>query len=181
MGGSGSLRSPWVSEAQACLFYMDQSLFETVVGKLLERDSRYHADAYEFVRSVVEELTAAANSRGREARPSRKGKMTAQHVNGAQILAAARSRALGMFGPMVPTVFEHWGILKTRDVGNIVFNLIEGGYFSASETDRIEDFDEGFDFHEAFVKPYLPETEGGADRLRKPRGGNRRRSTGGMV
>jgi uncharacterized repeat protein (TIGR04138 family) len=82
---------------------------------------------------------------------------------------------------MVPTVFEHWGILKTRDVGNIVFNLINGGYFSASETDRIEDFDEGFDFHEAFVKPYLPETEGGADRLRKPRGGNRRRSTGGMV
>ena len=57
---------------------------------------------------------------------------------------------------MVPTLLANWGITCTKDVGEIVFHLIEEGIFSKSEDDRIEDFENVYDFHTAFVAPFLP-------------------------
>ena len=39
----------------------------------------------------------------------------------------------------------------------MVFNLIRAGIFGKTDSDRLEDFCDGYDFHEAFVKPFLPE------------------------
>ena len=58
--------------------------------------------------------------------------------------------------PMVPTLLANWGITCTKDVGEIVFHLIAEGIFSKSEDDRIEDFENVYDFHTAFVAPFLP-------------------------
>ena len=50
----------------------------------------------------------------------------------------------------------HWGIRKTDDVGNIVFNIIGTGLFGQSEEDTVEDFAGGYDFRETFLKPFEP-------------------------
>ena len=65
--------------------------------------------------------------------------------------------ALKEFGPMVPTVFDYWRVRECGDIGEIVFNLIRSGIFGKTESDTIEQFRCGYDFHEAFVMPFLPE------------------------
>ena len=54
------------------------------------------------------------------------------------------------------TLLDEWGLSKTQDVGKMVFNLIEVGAFGKSKYDQQEDFEEVYDFHEAFVFPFLP-------------------------
>jgi uncharacterized repeat protein (TIGR04138 family) len=54
------------------------------------------------------------------------------------------------------TVLEYWGVRSTGDVGRMVFNLIEAGVFGRADDDRIEDFENGFSFEEAFVAPFRP-------------------------
>jgi uncharacterized repeat protein (TIGR04138 family) len=39
----------------------------------------------------------------------------------------------------------------------MVYNFIREGIFGKTETDSIDHFRSGYDFHEAFVLPYLPE------------------------
>jgi uncharacterized repeat protein (TIGR04138 family) len=65
--------------------------------------------------------------------------------------------ALEQFGPMVPSVLDSWSVSSCSDVGEIVFRLIDSGVFGKSETDRREDFNDVFDFEEAFVRPFLCE------------------------
>jgi uncharacterized repeat protein (TIGR04138 family) len=43
-----------------------------------------------------------------------------------------------------------WGVSKTADFGNIVFNLVEADLMSRSEDDNREDFDGVYDFREVF-------------------------------
>ena len=78
------------------------------------------------------------------------------HVSGQQLLEGVRLYALSQYGPMVPTVFEHWRVRSCEDIGSIVFNLIEAREFGKSEQDTIEDFRRGYDFDEAFVQPFRP-------------------------
>jgi len=58
---------------------------------------------------------------------------------------------------MVMTVFDSWGIHSSKDIGNMVFNLIGAGIFGKTEKDSIEDFRNVYDFQEVFVKPFAPE------------------------
>ena len=79
-----------------------------------------------------------------------------------------RQLAIKYFGPMVPTVFEYWGIRKTGDFGEMVWNLIDLGVFGRTENDSREDFKNVYSFHEAFVDPYLPGRTSRAERNTKP-------------
>jgi uncharacterized repeat protein (TIGR04138 family) len=76
---------------------------------------------------------------------SRKG-----HVTGRELSEGLRDFAIDTYGPMVKTLFSHWGISKTDDFGNIVYNMIGKGLLSRTEEDFIEDFNGIFDFEEAF-------------------------------
>jgi uncharacterized repeat protein (TIGR04138 family) len=53
-------------------------------------------------------------------------------------------------------LLEEWGIRSCADLGELVFNLIDEGELRKTEKDRREDFAAGYDFFEAFRKPYLP-------------------------
>jgi uncharacterized repeat protein (TIGR04138 family) len=57
---------------------------------------------------------------------------------------------------MTSTVLREWGLRHTEDFGAIVFNLIKAGRLQKSEDDSPSDFADGFDFYEAFEKPFLP-------------------------
>jgi uncharacterized repeat protein (TIGR04138 family) len=56
---------------------------------------------------------------------------------------------------MAIDVLHNWGIYRTADFGNLVYNLIGVSLLSASSEDRQDDFDDIFDFQEAFVKPFI--------------------------
>lgn len=124
--------------------------FESAVQEIYRRDPRYSKDAYEFMRGALD-FTVKKLRRGTLRRSSRR------HVSASELLDGIRDYALQLFGPLTVEVFRHWGVSSCRDFGNIVFNLIEAKVFGASENDRIEDFENGYDFAEAFEKPFLPQ------------------------
>ncbi len=51
---------------------------------------------------------------------------------------------------MAKTVLKHWGVSSTGDFGNIVFNLIDTQLLTKTEQDARSDFENVFDFEEAF-------------------------------
>ena len=55
---------------------------------------------------------------------------------------------------MAKLVLASWGIRSTSDFGEIVYNLIRIGKMSKSDDDRREDFDDVYDFEQAFVREY---------------------------
>jgi uncharacterized repeat protein (TIGR04138 family) len=63
---------------------------------------------------------------------------------------------LEQFGPLSKRVLAEWGIHSCIDFGHIVFNLVEEGLLGKTENDSLEDFSEGYDFCEAFEKPFQP-------------------------
>ena len=55
---------------------------------------------------------------------------------------------------MAKVVLNNWGVLSTSDFGEIVYNMIRIGLMRKSESDQREDFDNVFDFDEAFQQRY---------------------------
>ena len=52
---------------------------------------------------------------------------------------------------------NHWNVTKCRDFGDIVFNLVDHGILGRTENDSLSDFEDGYNFQEAFEGPFLPE------------------------
>ncbi|MGF1655628.1 MAG: Minf_1886 family protein [Verrucomicrobiales bacterium] len=126
---------------------MDNMRFQEAVDLIRQTDRRFDSDAYHFVKDALE-FTLKKKRKGVTG-PER-------HVSPPELLDGMREYALQEYGPMVPTVFEFWGVQSTRDLGALVFNLINIGAFKQSNEDRLEDFVDVFDFREAFVVPFEP-------------------------
>jgi uncharacterized repeat protein (TIGR04138 family) len=110
--------------------------FYTIVEAICVRDPRYKADSYEFVMQALTFTQKEFEKSG--------------HVSGQDLLEGIRRLALKLYGPMARTVLTHWGISKTEDFGNIVFNMIAGKLLSKTEDDSIDDFKNVYDFDTAF-------------------------------
>jgi uncharacterized repeat protein (TIGR04138 family) len=80
-----------------------------------------------------------------------------RHVTGQELLDGLRQYALQQFGPMAATVFEEWGIRNCQNFGEIVFNMVEIGLLARTEKDTRDDFQNGYDFTDAFRKPFWPQ------------------------
>lgn len=115
---------------------------------ILERDPRFDREAYLFLRDALTHTVKLRRKTSEGLDP---------HVTGQQLLEGLRVFALKQFGPMVPTVFEWWGVRRGEDFGAMVYALIHEGVFGKTDGDSIEHFAGGYDFHEAFVAPFLPE------------------------
>ncbi|MEY3480562.1 MAG: hypothetical protein RIQ71_1337 [Verrucomicrobiota bacterium] len=140
---------------------MQKAPFHETLEQVLQRDPRYSREAYSFLREALE----FTQKRRRKSRAA-----ASTHVSANELLEGFREYSLQQFGPMGLTVLEYWGIRSTGDVGRMVFNLIEAGIFGRAEDDRIEDFENGFSFEEAFVAPFRPAHKTGAARARRTRG-----------
>lgn len=124
---------------------------EQVLDAVLAKDTRYHRDAYYFVRDaldVAQKKFAKAGGRASKDKPA--------HVSGQQLLEGIRAHALEQFGPLTLMVLEEWGVRRCEDFGEIVFNMVESSLLGKTENDSRDDFKGGYDFQEAFRKPYLP-------------------------
>src|SRR6266478_4473742 len=121
--------------------------FAEALDSIIAADSRYHRDAYVFLRDALDFTTKQQKKiKGTQVR----------HVTGPELLDGVRQYALKEFGPMVMTVFDSWGIHSCEDIGHMVFNLIGAGVFGKTDQDSIEDFKNVYDFEEAFVRPFAP-------------------------
>ncbi len=119
---------------------------EERIALLRARDRRYARNAYYFVLDALD-YTIEDLGRHREVGEGR-------HVGGREVLEGSRELAATEFGPMAEIVFERWGIHRTEDIGEVVFNLIEIGLLSRRPEDTRLDFMNGFDFRHAFEKRY---------------------------
>ena len=123
--------------------------FAEAVDLVTNQDSRYDREAYFFLRDALDH-TVKIGKKSREMQPDK-------HVTGQQLLEGIRHYALKLYGPMVVTVLDYWGVRQCQDFGEMVYNLINVGVFGKKDSDSIEHFKEGYSFKEAFVDPYLPE------------------------
>ena len=110
------------------------------IDKILIKDNRYKKEAYIFVLSALNHTVA--------------GLPKHRHIIGKELLEGMREFALEQFGPLALEVFEYWGIKVTEDIGEIVFNLVEQGLLSKTESDSRNDFKNIFDFRDVFKKDF---------------------------
>jgi uncharacterized repeat protein (TIGR04138 family) len=137
---------------------MQKQDFPETVDKILKRDGRYDRDAYYFVREGLDYTIEMLKKKSRG---------VGRHVSGQELLDGLRRFALKEFGPMAKTVLTYWGVKKCEDFGEIVFHMVDKGILGKTEQDTPEDFKGGYDFEEAFVKPYQPSLRRRAQRHAK--------------
>ena len=114
--------------------------FYSIVSNIHQQDPRYTPESYEFV------MEALAYSQQKFKK--------SKHISGEELLAGIRSLLLKNYGPMTMTVLKHWGIKKTDDFGNIVFNLVENKILAKDDQDHYDSFKNAYDFDEVFNKDY---------------------------
>lgn len=103
---------------------------------VVARDARYHINAYRFVYEALDYTVKQLEKK--------------RHISGRELLEGIKNLALEQFGALAVMVFDVWGVRKTADFGNIVFNLVEAEMMSRSEEDSREDFDDVYDFSQVF-------------------------------
>lgn len=127
------------------------------LAELLRRDRRYQFDAYVF---VFDALRFGQEKLGLGAEPEdfaseaeavdEEEQEVERHVSGQELCQAIQHYAIEQYGLLAKSVLAHWGVHTTGDFGEIVFNLIDIGQMRKTEQDRREDFDNVFDFADAF-------------------------------
>ncbi len=121
--------------------------FEESVVSILRREGRYDGQAYFFLKDSLDfTLKRFMEETGGQGR----------HVSGKELLEGFRDHALEQFGPMAATLMDEWGVKEGRDVGNMVFRLIEEQVFGKQDSDKPEDFDGVFDLGKELRNPFLP-------------------------
>ncbi|MFO0839648.1 MAG: Minf_1886 family protein [Phycisphaerae bacterium] len=107
-------------------------------------DGRYAPEAYEFLhRGLMHSTQMVYGEQPPEG---------ARHVSGAQLCQGLRDLAIRQWGPLALDVLQRWGVRRTRDFGEMVFLLVSVGFLGKQDEDRIEDFDDVYDFSEAFTR-----------------------------
>jgi uncharacterized repeat protein (TIGR04138 family) len=127
------------------------------LSRVLARDPRYTIEAYAFVLEALENAkTRKRRVRARTARARGRSRRDpfAHHVSGQELCEGVRQLALNCYGRMARVVLGHWGLHATGDLGNVVYNLIAAGIFDKTPTDSRTDFDDVFDFDQAFVHEF---------------------------
>jgi uncharacterized repeat protein (TIGR04138 family) len=129
------------------------SIFHPGLAEVVRKDPRYAYEAYEF---VFHALGHTQKRLDREPPPDvdRVEGEKRYHVSGPELLEGIRELALREFGLMARTVFRRWGIQRTGDFGEIVFNLIEAGLMSKTDQDTRADFRDVYDLDQALVQGY---------------------------
>jgi uncharacterized repeat protein (TIGR04138 family) len=132
---------------------MKKPQFSDALSEIVAADPRYAEEAYLFVREALD-FTIKMLNKPKEG--------PARHVRGEELLDGLRQYALQEFGPLARTVLNAWGIHRCVDFGHMVFNLVQHGVLGKTDEDRLEDFAGGYDFDEAFRKPFRPRSHSAA-------------------
>ncbi len=122
------------------------------IEALAERKLRFLPDAYHFVFQALDFVLEREDRLGRGA--ASEPLAADRHISAPQLLEGLRAFALEQYGPLARLVLERWGVCTTDDFGEIVFDLVDGRLLNKQDSDRLEDFRNGFNFREAFDKAW---------------------------
>jgi uncharacterized repeat protein (TIGR04138 family) len=111
-----------------------------IMDRIRLRESRFDERAYLFVLGALEYCQQRLVER--------------RHITGPELALACRDLALERFGVMSRLVLEHWGVRRSADIGDIVFTLVDLGLLMSQPTDTREEFNNVFDFDQAFQREY---------------------------
>ena len=111
-----------------------------VMDRIRLRESRFDERAYLFVLAALEFVQQRIPER--------------RHLTGRELAEGCRDMALARYGVLARTVFEHWGLRSSADIGELVFTLVETGLLMSQPQDTKEDFVGVFDFDTAFDRNY---------------------------
>jgi len=132
--------------------------FNEVIRAIRKDDPRYARGVYYFLRQALDFSLKELHKRGELDQTN--------HLSGQQLLEGIRLFAIKQYGPMARSVLEYWGVKECRDFGNIVFNLVECQVLGKTDRDSPEDFAGGYDFKDAFDRPFKPAVK---PSIKKPR------------
>ncbi len=118
------------------------------IEQAIREDGRYPPEAFEFLQRGLEYATRMVYGADVPEGP--------RHVTGQQLCEGLRRLALETWGPLAPMVLRRWNIRTTRDFGEMVFLLVNMQLMGKQDSDRIEDFDDVYEFDEAFASYEIP-------------------------
>ena len=119
---------------------VDSKSPDELLDSILEHDGRYAREAYIFVSEALQYTVQKAGHAG--------------HVSGRALCEGLCDFALSQFGRLARTVLESWGVRRSEDVGEIVFNMVGAGLLRKTDEDRREDFAGVVDFQEALDRGF---------------------------
>jgi uncharacterized repeat protein (TIGR04138 family) len=138
--------------------------------ELLKRDPRYKLEAYIFIFEALnyahektplgkeytksETLPAVPEKAAKKSKRKPAVQEKERHLTGQELCQAIRQYAIEQYGYMALTVLNSWGVTRTGDFGEIVYNLIDIEQMRKTKDDRREDFDDVYDFQTAFVEEF---------------------------
>lgn len=129
--------------------------FNAKLAEVVGKDPRYAYEAYEFVFQALHHTQQMLDRLPPPPiQPMEQGGEPKHHVSGQELLEGVRSLALREFGLMARTVFHMWGIHKTDDFGEIVFNLIEAELMSKTSEDTRADFHNLYNLDRVLVEDF---------------------------
>ena len=120
---------------------------DRIILDIVNRDPRYRAEAYDFVFDALD-FTLQRRGGG------------AKHVTGREIMENVKDLAIQQFGFLARSVLASWGVHRTNDFGEIVFNLIDADLLQKTANDRREDFHELYEFGEVFERGFSEVLQG---------------------
>jgi uncharacterized repeat protein (TIGR04138 family) len=126
----------------------DLQLADDVLARIRARETQYHERGYLFVLATIEFLQNRLEVR--------------RHVTSTELAWACRDFAQQQFGLLAPVVLGHWGIMRTEDIGRIVFTLVEIGLLVTQPGDHESDFVGVYQFADVFGDSYEWQGLGGA-------------------
>lgn len=129
---------------------MSKLNFADVVAEIYRKDNSFDPEVYSFVREGLDYTLKSLKRHGQNGN---------RHVSGQELLNGLRDYALREYGPMSKTVLNLWGVNTCEDFGRIVFNLVNSNVLGKTDADSPNDFKNGFNFDDAFVKPFEPRKE----------------------
>jgi uncharacterized repeat protein (TIGR04138 family) len=118
----------------------DLSFRDGIMDRIRPKERRYDERAYLFVLAALEFCQQRMEER--------------RHITGQELAVACRDLALERFGVMSKLVLDHWGIRSTLDIGHVVFTLVDLGLLLSQPNDSREDFEDVYDFDQAFERDY---------------------------
>ncbi|MFK8112615.1 MAG: Minf_1886 family protein [Rubripirellula sp.] len=129
---------------------------------LLAEDERFKIEAYQFIRESLqyahENLLGSAleddSDPSLEENPD-SDRPNPRHVTGQQLCEACRLYAMEQYGYLAKIVLASWGLYSTSDFGELVYNLIRIEQMRKSDEDRREDFNDVYDFDDAFEPQFV--------------------------
>jgi uncharacterized repeat protein (TIGR04138 family) len=130
------------------------TFFNAKLEEVVRKNPRYAYEAYEFMFQALHHTQKMLGREPPDAPEDADAVAPHHHVSGPELLEGIRNLALREFGFMARTVFHLWGIDRTDDFGEIVFNLVEAELMSKTAEDEREDFRGVYDLDEALVQGF---------------------------